>query len=182
MATSIRFIPVVLAASFASNGALADTASAPAINDAQIAQIVVTANTIDIGNGKIALGKSRNASVEEFAKLMIKDHTAVNDNAVALVTRLGVVPADSDTNKALMSASETEQAKLQGLESPEFDRAYLQNEVAYHKQVLEAITTVLIPNAQNAELKKTLVDVAPAFKAHLEHAEHALAGLSGKKH
>jgi putative membrane protein len=181
MTLSLRSIPLALVACLASGFAFAQTAAAPAINDAQIAQIVVTANSIDIGNGKIALKQSKTASVEEFANLMIKDHTAVNNNAVALVTRLGVVPADSDTNKSLKSASVTEQAKLQGLKGAQFDRAYLQNEVAYHQQVLDALNTVLIPNAQNAELKKTLVDVVPAFKAHLDHAEHALAALDSGK-
>lgn len=168
-----RTLPFALVACLSAGYAFA----APAVNDAQIAQIVVTANSIDIGNGKIAQKQSKTPSVDEFANLMIKDHTAVNESAVALVTRLGVKPEDSDTNKSLKSASDTEQAKLRGLTGAAFDRAYLENEVAYHKQVLGAITDVLIPNAQNAELKKMLVDVKPAFQAHLEHAEKALAAL-----
>ena len=180
MTISLRLIPLALVTCLGAGYALAQAPAAPAVNDAQIAQIVVTANSIDIGNGKIALKRSKTPSVDEFANLMIKDHTAVNNNAVALVTRLGVKPEDSDTNKSLKSASETEQAKLNGMKGADFDRAYLENEVAYHKQVLGAITDVLIPNAQNAELKKMLVDVAPAFKAHLEHAEHALAALGSK--
>jgi len=183
MINSLRLIPLALVTCLGTGYALAETATAPAVNDAQIAQIVVTANSIDIGNGKIALEQSKTASVDEFANLMIRDHTAVNNNAVALVTRLGVKPEDSDTNKSLKSASDAEQAKLRGLKGAAFDRAYLENEVAYHKQVLGAINDVLIPNAKNAELKKTLVDVVPAFKAHLEHAEHALASLdAGEKH
>lgn len=174
MTITTRSIPFVLAPFLGAGYALA---AAPAVNDAQIAQIVVTANTIDIGNGKIALKQSKTPSVDEFANLMIKDHTAVNENAVALVTRLGVKPEDSDTNKSLKSASDTEQAKLRGLTGAAFDREYFTNEVAYHKQVLSAITDVLIPNAQNAELKKTLIDVKPAFQAHLDHAEKALAAL-----
>ena len=152
-------------------------AAAPAVSDAQIAQIVVTANSIDIANGQIALKQSRTASVDEFANLMIKDHTAVNASATALVTKLGVKPEASDTSKSLQSAADTEQAKLRAMNGAAFDRAYLENEVAYHKQVLGAISDVLIPNAQNAELKKMLVDVKPAFQAHLEHAQHALAAL-----
>jgi len=157
--------------------AVTGVAFAQKVSDAQIAQIVVTANTIDIDNGKIALKNSKTASVDEFANLMIKDHTAVNNNAVALVTKLGVKPEDSDTNKSLKSEADKEQAKLKGLSGAAFDKEYLTNEVAYHKQVIGALDTVLIPNAQNAELKKTLVDVRPAFEAHLHHAEQALAAL-----
>ena len=158
-------------------GASAAIAQKPAVSDAQIAQIVVTANSIDIANGQIAIKQSKTASVDEFANLMIKDHTAVNNNATALVTKLGVKPEASDTSKSLQSQADTEQAKLRGLNGAAFDRAYLENEVAYHQQVLGAISDVLIPNAQNAELKKMLVDVKPAFQAHLDHAKQTLAAL-----
>jgi len=158
-------------------GASAAIAQKPAVSDAQIAQIVVTANSIDIANGQIAIKQSKTASVDEFANLMIKDHTAVNNNATALVTKLGVKPEASDTSKSLQTQADTEQAKLRGLSGAAFDRAYLENEVAYHQQVLGAISDVLIPNAQNAELKKMLVDVKPAFQAHLDHAKQTLAAL-----
>ena len=172
---------IATAITLAVAGSVAVAADKPAVNDAQIAQIVVTANTIDIENGQIAVKQSKTASVDEFANLMIKDHTAVNNNATALVTRLGVKPEPSDTSKSLRDAADKEQAKLKGLKGAEFDRAYLENEVAYHKQVLGAINDTLIPNAQNAELKKMLVDVKPAFQAHLDHAEKTLAALNGKR-
>lgn len=173
----LHTLPVAVAASLA---AVAAFAQAPAVNDAQIAQIVVTANQIDIDNGKIALQNSKTAGVDEFASLMIKDHTAVNGNAKALVTRLGVTPEPSATSKSLQDSADKEQAKLRAMKGAAFDREYLQNEVAYHEQVLGAISDVLIPNAQNAELKQMLVDVKPAFQAHLEHARKALAALGGK--
>ena len=177
MANTFRLLPLVLALACAAS--YADTPK-PAVTDAQIAQIVVTANSIDIDAGKIALKQSKTASVDEFANLMVKDHTAVNDKAKALVTRLKVKPEASDTSKSLQDAADKEQAKLRGMKGSEFDRAYLENEVAYHKQVLGAISDTLIPNAQNAELKQMLVDVKPAFQAHLDHAQQTLAALNGK--
>ena len=173
MTVKSKSLPLVLAALL--TGTCYAAAGGP--NDAQIAQIVVTANTIDIENGKIALEQSKTPSVDEFANLMIKDHTAVNNNATALVKRLGVTPEPSDTSKSLQKDADSEHAKLKGLKGHDFDKAYLENEVAYHKQVIEALDKTLIPNAQNAELKKTLVDVRPAFQAHLDHAEKALAAL-----
>jgi putative membrane protein len=174
MTTKRLLLPFAVLAAL---GASAAIAQKPAVSDAQIAQIVVTANSIDIANGQIAIKQSKTASVDEFANLMIKDHTAVNNNATALVTKLGVKPEASDTSKSLQSQADTEQAKLRGLSGAAFDRAYLENEVAYHQQVLGAISDVLIPNAQNAELKKMLVDVKPAFQAHLDHAKQTLAAL-----
>ena len=174
---TLKALPfAILACCVAATTAIA----AGTVNDAQIAQIVVTANTIDIENGRIAVQHSKTPGVDEFANLMIKDHTAVNNNATALVTKLGVAPEPSDTSKSLRDAADKEQAKLKGLNGAAFDRAYLENEVAYHKQVLGAINDTLIPNAQNAELKKMLVDVKPAFQAHLDHAEKTLAALDGK--
>ena len=177
MIKTIRLLPFAVLVSLGAGVALAQK---PAVTDAQIAQIVVTANTIDIENGKIAVKESKTASVDEFANLMIKDHTAVNDKATALVKKLNVKPEPSDTSKSLKDQADKEQAKLKGLKGAEFDRAYLENEVAYHKQVLGAITDTLIPSAQNAELKQLLVDVKPAFQAHLDHAEKTLAALDGK--
>ena len=55
--------------------------------------------------------------------------------------------------------------------SAEFDRAYIDHEVEYHRAVLNALDDMLIPNATNAELRETLVGVRPAFEAHLEHAQ-----------
>ena len=50
-------------------------------------------------------------------------------------------------------------------------KAYINNEVAYHKSVIGAVETILIPQAKNAELKSLLQQVLPALKTHLEHAE-----------
>jgi len=182
MRTTHRF---ALFAAFAvlAASAIGQVANAAEVTDPQIAAIVVTANSIDIANGKIALDRSKTPAVRDFANLMIKDHTAVNASATALVTKLGVKPEPNATSKSLQDAADAEQGKLRAMPVAGFDRAYLENEVAYHKQVLAAINDVLIPNAQNAELKKMLVDVKPAFQAHLDHAEKTLAGLgSGTSH
>jgi putative membrane protein len=66
-------------------------------------------------------------------------------------------------------------AELGVLKGRAFDKAYVDHEVAYHEQVIQAIDTVLIPHAQNAELKALLVKVRPAFIEHLNHAKHLQA-------
>ena len=149
-------------------------------SDPQIAHIVVTANQIDIDAGKIAKSKSKNKEVQEFAQRMITDHTAVNKQASALVKKLKVKPEESDTSRSLKSAAKQTAAKLKGLKGAAFDKAYADNEVAYHQQVLDAIDKVLIPSAQNAELKGLIEKVRPAIQAHLDHAKHIQADL-GKK-
>lgn len=157
------------------------TPRAAAVTDPQIAAIVVAANTVDIEAGKLAQSKTRNEKVKQFADTMVTDHTAVNKSAVALVTKLGVTPEESETSRGLTASGEQTRARLSNLSGKEFDREYIANEVAYHKLVIDAVDKTLIPNAQNAELKATLVSVRPALVAHLEHAEHLQAELAGKK-
>jgi putative membrane protein len=150
-------------------------------SDPQIAGIVVTANQIDIEAGKLARANSKTKEVQDFAQQMITDHTAVNKQAAALAQKLGVKPEDSDTSKSLKQAAADATKKLKGLKGAEFDKAYVDREVAYHQQVLDAIDKVLIPSAQNAELKALIEKVRPAIAAHLEHAKHLQASVGKKK-
>lgn len=146
-------------------------------NDAQIAAIVVVANQVDVDAGKLVAAASASSAVRDFATKMVTDHTAVNQGAVALVTKLRVTPEANDTSKALQAGGDKNLAHLRTLSGTALDRAYVDHEVAYHEQVIQALDTALIPNAQNAELKALLVQVRPAFIEHLAHAKHLQASL-----
>jgi len=146
-------------------------AAAPAINDAQIAHIAVTANSVDSAAGMLAEKKGASKAVKDFGKTMVTDHSGVNKQAVALATKLNVTPEDNDTSKQLKSGGDANLAKLQGLTGKAFDKAYIDNEVAYHQAVLDALDKTLIPNAQNADLKALLEKVRPAVAAHLDMAK-----------
>ncbi len=155
------------------------TASGPAgtgtgenkLTDANIAAIVVGANQIDISAAKIALQKSSNSRVREFAQRMATDHQSVLDSAVQLVTRLGVTPKNNDLVHALSKQSAEHETKLKTLSGRAFDKAYIDHEVVYHEAVIEVVKNQLIPGAQNQELKDTLISVLPAFEAHLAHSK-----------
>ncbi len=159
--------------------AFAAPAAAQQINDAQIAAIVVAANQVDIDAGQLAAKNASNAEVRKFGQQMVTDHTSVNKSAVDLVTKLKVTPQENDTSKALKAGGDKNIAKLKSLQGAAFDKAYVDQEVAYHTQVLEALDKTLIPNASNAELKALLVKVRPAFVAHLEHAKTLQKSLAG---
>ncbi len=162
-------------------GSLLFAASAAAqVTDPQIAAIVVTANQVDIDAGKVAKDKSTNAAVKEFAQLMITDHTGVNKQAVDLVTKLKVTPEDNPTAKSLKEGGAKNVAHLKTLSGAAFDKAYIDHEVAYHQQVLDAVDKTLIPSASNADLKALLVKVRPAFVAHLEHAKKIQSSVGTK--
>jgi putative membrane protein len=141
---------------------------------------VVTANQVDIDAGNLAVKKSHTKDVRDFAQRMITDHTGVNKSAVDLVTKLKVTPEDNPTSQSLKGGGEENLKSLTALKGAAFDKAYVDHEVAYHEQVLDAVDTVLIPNATNVELKALLVQVRPAFVAHLEHAKRIQAALATK--
>ena len=141
------------------------------VNDAQIASIVVTANQVDIDAGKLAKSRSTNHEVKAFAELMITDHTSVNKSATDLVAKLKVSPQNNPTSQSLKAGGEKNLAHLKTLKGAAFDKAYVDHEVAYHQQVIDALDKILIPGATNGELKALLIKVRPAFVAHLEHAK-----------
>jgi putative membrane protein len=144
-------------------------ASAP--TDAQIASIVVTANQVDIDAGKYARARTQNGEVRAFARQMVVDHSGVNKQATALVAKLKVTPVDNPISRGLAEGGIDNLKKLKGVKGAALDKAYVDHEVAYHEQVIEAIDKTLVPNAQNPELKSLLIGVRPAFVAHLEHAQ-----------
>jgi len=153
-------------------------AAAPAINDAQIAHIAVTANAIDSTAGALAKKKASAKAVKDFAQTMVSDHAGVNKQAVALATKLNVTPEDNDVSKQLTAGAEQNIANLQSLSGAAFDKAYIDHEVAYHQAVLDALDKTLIPSAQNADLKALLVKVRPAFVAHLDRAKSIQGSLA----
>ncbi|HUF04095.1 MAG TPA: DUF4142 domain-containing protein [Aridibacter sp.] len=149
------------------------------MTDANIAAIVSVAGKLDIAYGKIAKSKSKNAKVREFADRMVTDHSAVQKAAEQLLKKLGVTPVENDTSRGLAENGEKVKAKLRSLKGAEFDRFYIDNEVAYHELVVNAVENVLIKNAKNAELKATLESVLPLFTRHLEHARTIQSEMNG---
>lgn len=139
---------------------------------------MVAANSVDIEAGQLAQSKASNPEVAAFAERMVVDHEAVNQQAVDLVTRLGVTPVESDASRGLLADGEATRARLASLEGAAFDLAYAEHEVAYHEAVIGVVDTVLVPNAKNDELRELLVAVRPALVAHLEHAKQMHASLA----
>jgi putative membrane protein len=171
----LRTIPPFVLATLAAAFVSAHAQQGP--SDPQIAHIVVTANQVDIDAGKLAKSKSKNKEVDKFAQQMITDHTGVNKQAVALATKLKVKPEENDTSKSLKKGGDENLAKLKKLKGKEFDKEYVDHEVAYHQAVLDAIDKTLVPSAKNAELKGLIEKVRPAIAAHLDHAKHLQASL-----
>jgi putative membrane protein len=154
---------------------LAQGAAKP--TDPQIAHIAYTAGQLDIEAAKQALTKSKNKEVRDFAQDMVRDHTEVNKQALALVKKLKVTPEDNDTSRALTKQAAAKRDELSKLNGAAYDKAYVANEVAYHKTVNGALESTLIPSASNAELKSLLQTGLKIFQGHEQHAEHVASDV-----
>ncbi|HZR76772.1 DUF4142 domain-containing protein [Bradyrhizobium sp.] len=170
----IRLSAAIAALSLVSAAALAQAAKP---TDPQIAHIAYTAGLIDIAAAKQALTKASNKDVKAFAEDMVRDHEAVNKQALDLVKKLNVTPEDNDTSKTLSKNAAAKLDELSKLNGAAFDKAYVANEVAYHKAVDSALETTLIPSASNPELKSLLQTGLKIFQGHEQHAEHVAAEL-----
>ena len=170
----VRLSAAIAAISLLGGAALAQGAKP---TDPQIAHIAYTAGQIDIAAAKQALSKASNKDVKTFAQDMVRDHEAVNKQALDLVKKLKVTPEDNDTSKTLSKNAADKLAELAKLNGAAFDKAYIANEVAYHKAVDSALETTLIPSANNAELKNLLQTGLKIFQGHEQHAEHVAAEL-----
>jgi putative membrane protein len=163
------------------NSTAAATPATPApLNDAQIAHVAVTANSIDSATSVLAKQTGTAKAVKDFAQTMITDHTGVNKQAVALATKLKVTPEDNDVSRQLRSGADQNTSNLQGKSGADFDSTYIDHEVTYHQAVLDALDKTLIPGAQNAELKALLEKVRPAIAAHLDRAKQIQGNLGQK--
>jgi putative membrane protein len=150
-----------------------------AMSDANIAAATVTSNQIDVDAAKLALQRSKNAEVKKFAHEMVTDHEGVIKKAKALTTKLNITPEEDSTTKTMKSDAKDNLGKLKSASRAEFDRLYIENEVAYHQSVLDSLDRTLIPAAKNQDLKDLLSSVRPVVQQHLDHAQDLQKVLSG---
>jgi putative membrane protein len=170
----VRLAAALAAMTLVSGAALAEGAK---LTDPQIAHIAYTAGVIDVAAAKQAQTKATSKDVKAFADDMVRDHEAVNKQALDLVKKLNVTPEDNDTSKALSKQAADKLTELGKLNGAAFDKAYVANEVAYHKAVDSALEKQLIPSASNAELKSLLQTGLKIFQGHEQHAEHVASEL-----
>ncbi len=150
-------------------------------SDPQIAQIVQTANKIDIDQAKLALAKSKNPQIREFANQMISDHTNLEKSVADLAKKLNLTPEPSATSKQLQQQATEESKKLKSLSGEAFNKEYASHEVAFHQAVIDTATKTLIPNAKSPELKSTLEGAGPLLEGHKQHAQQLVQSLQDSK-
>ena len=160
-------IGAALAAGCAGTAGAQDPAK---LNDLEVAHAAYVAGNIDIRNAHLALALSDNPEVREFAELMLRDHEAVNQQALALLEKLKAQPQDNPFSQALLTGAHDNWTKMAKLSGAEFDKSYAANELAYHQTVNKVVGEAFIPNVENAELKALLGQALDVFQAHEKHA------------
>ncbi len=155
----------------------ADAKSPAELNDLEIAHVAYTADSIDIRYAYLALAKSKNPAIHEFAKTMIRDHSAVNERALVLLKKLKASAQDNFLSQQLTAGSDKLVEEMSRLSGAEFDRRYAENEFAYHKSVNNLVEKTFIPNIENPEVKALFRDALIIFKAHEKHAEHMVSAI-----
>ncbi len=154
----------------ATAGGSTSTNAAP-IGDGQILAIAGAANKGEIDEAKLAKKKSKNAKVKSFASMMVKDHTAADQQAKALAKKKSISPEENETSRQLTQDAQSTLSQLQGMTGKEFDTAYIQAQVKAHQQVLDSLDSSLIPNAKELQLKSLLQKVRTKVAAHLKQAQ-----------
>jgi putative membrane protein len=140
------------------------------LTDANIFYILDAANRVDSAGGSIASTKGTNSEVREYGQMMARDHHQLRQQGQALATRLGITPTPPPGDTAQAHFDKT-MAMLNGAaKGRDFDKAYMDHEVGYHKVVLETATAAMAA-AQNAELKNLIQKAAPVIQAHLDRAQ-----------
>jgi len=146
--------------------------AAPAtLSDAEIVSVVQTANTGEIKQGQYVQSHADNTEVKEFAKMMVTDHTTMNDSAKALAQKQGMKPQFNAVSKSLKDDSDKSMKKLKGLNGAELDKAYIDSQVQAHQSVLDTIDNTLMPSVKGQELKDALAQSRSKVAEHLEHAK-----------
>ena len=163
---------ILLAASLAVSIAGTAHADNPAdLNDLEIAHVAYVADNIDIRYAHLALAISSNPAIQTFAKTMIRDHSAVNEQALALLAKLNAQPQDNFLSRSLQENAEELITEMSQLRGAAFDKRYAENELAYHKAVNDLVKNAFIPNIENAEVKSLFEAGLEIFQAHEGHAE-----------
>lgn len=168
MSNKIQLSVIAVAIALTGCAAIAKTPSD--LNDQEIAHVAYVADNIDIRYAHLALALSTNPAIHKFAESMIRDHTAVNEQALALLKKLNAEPKDNFLSQQLMVGARTKTDELSKLRGPAFDKAYAENELAYHKAVNDLVGNAFIPNIENAEVKSLFEAGLKIFQAHEAHA------------
>jgi putative membrane protein len=132
-------------------------------DDAKFATTAADGGMAEVALGKLALTKTSNASIKEFATMMVTDHGKANDELMAIAkTKNITLPAAVD------STHQKKMDELTKMNGKDFDKAYVDAMVDGHKKTLDLMNNEA-KDGKDAELKAFAAKTAPVVQAHLDH-------------
>jgi putative membrane protein len=158
-------------------GAAEGGSAAVELEDGEILQVVLSANSGEIDQGEVATDMAQDAAVLDFAETMVTEHTAALDDGEALASDAGIEPTASTLSADLEAESQSIVTMLQSTPEADFDLAYMQAQVTVHQEVLDLLNETLIPQAQDPDLSAYLEDVKTHVEEHLENAQGIVSDL-----
>jgi putative membrane protein len=184
MRTTVALL-VAFAGSALAGSAVAATASnvhstIAAVSDAEILGTYIQVNGFDVETALLGRAQASSSAVRELAVRVSSDHLGVRQAAFDLAAKCKVSPVLASSRNAPASEHGRAMATLLTLTGGEFDRAYVQHEVAFHRAAIDAVRQVLLPAATCPALKSHFRDVLPAFAKHLSETEALASLLTGR--
>jgi putative membrane protein len=155
----------------------ATLAQTTVLKDSWIVRIADAARDADISAADMAISKAASAAVKSFAEQIKRDHTTEKAAARESFNQLGLKPEDNELSQSLTDVGAEQSKELAGLSGSAFDKAYLQNEVAYNVFVIGVLEVTAIPSIKNSVLKRLVESRLENFKAHKKTAEALLNSL-----
>ena len=138
--------------------------------DANVVDVLTVANQGEVDYSQIGVDKATNASVKEFAQMMVKDHGTMLDAVKSLSSRLNVVPATNDKANDLKEENTKDINDLNTKTGKDFDKEFMDEQVDMHQETLDLLND-LDGRTTNADLKAAIAEAKPKVQAHLDQAK-----------
>lgn len=155
----------------------APAAAAPALTDANIVAILDFANESDSAMGALAVKRAKSADVKRFARLMMGEHHMLRVEGQHLAKKLNVTP-QPPANFDMPDKQKSATSDLEGKSGADFDKAYIDHEVQFHQDVIQAAQQAESA-AQAPQLKALIQKAAPVLQRHLDMAKQIQTKQSG---
>lgn len=145
---------------------------------ADIFKIIMVIDDNERDAAAVALNKTTDSNVKQFAQMMNTDHTKNVEETKKLSEALKINPLTSNKSIALEMAGKKDLDKLNTLQGKAFDTAYIEAMVNGHQAVLQLIDTDLMPNTSNPQVLKLLKTTRAMVAHHLDMARKTQKTLS----
>ena len=139
--------------------------SADATPDMSFYKHLAEGGTAEVRDGQLAQKKSSNQKIKDFGAMMVKDHTAANQELMSLAQSKGIKLPEGPG-----MAADTKKAELDVLTGETFDKSYVKSQIKAHEETVNLLQKE-ISSGQDAQAKAFAQKVLPTVQSHLKAIE-----------